>query len=415
MTMPQTEGKKLLFINRSFPPPDKSATGLRLLELVQYLSEQGWDITVLATQGRGGHPARLSGKVKVERLSIGAQDWPDRWDGLAFLWSFFWRAMRMPKQDVIITLTDPPFLACVGALLKFFKRTDKLVHWCHDLYPDLWPVQDRKIPKWLLAILMRINRAAMRAHDVVVAIGFDMAEHLANSGIPPEKIHVIYNWPDVPDAVTDVRTTSDAVLFANSGYFTVMYSGNFGQAHDFSILIDTMKLVQDHEINGDGVGQPVHFILAGDGSKLPEVREQIETLGLTNVTFLKPQPTRRLADLLQSGEVHIATMKADAAGLLAPSKVNSALGLGKPCLFIGPARAHQAQLITEFQAGKVVDVSDPNAKFHMAEAILSYARDRVAFNKAKQQAKDAAGRIHFDSMAPRHHQILLDLVSDKAE
>jgi colanic acid biosynthesis glycosyl transferase WcaI len=414
--MPASDsGQKLLFINRSFPPPDKSATGLRLLELVQYLSEQGWNISVLATQGRGGHPARLSGKVKVERLSIGKKDWPDRWDGLAFLCGFFWRALRMPKQDVIITLTDPPFLACVGALLKLCGRTDKLVHWCHDLYPDLWPVQERKIPKWLMAILTKINRAAMRYHDVVVAIGFDMAEHLANTGIPPEKIHVIYNWPDVPDAVTDVRTTSDAVLFANSGYFTVMYSGNFGQAHDFSILIDTMKLVQDNEINGDGMGQPVHFILAGDGSKLPEVRDQIEKLGLTNVTFLKPQPTRRLADLLQSGEVHIATMKAEAAGLLAPSKVNSALGLGKPCLFIGPAGAHQAQLITEFQAGKVIDVTDPNAKFHMAEAILGYARDRMVFNKAKQHAKDAAGRIHFDAMAPRYNQILLDLVKNKAE
>ncbi|HEY1095755.1 MAG TPA: glycosyltransferase family 4 protein, partial [Alphaproteobacteria bacterium] len=396
--MTQTEtGKKILFISRPFPPPDKSATGLRLLELVQYLSQQGWDTTVLATQGRGGHPPQLSGKVKIERLSIGKSDKPAAWHHIFFLLGFVIRAFRLPKQDVIITLTDPPFLACVGAILKFFGRTDKLVHWCHDLYPDLFPVLGSKMPGFVIGLLTRINRAAMRAHDVIIAIGFDMAEHLVQTGIPPEKIHVIYNWPDVPEALLDIRTTSDAVLFANSGYFTVMYSGNFGQAHDFSILLDTMKLVQDNEHNEDGpIGQPVHFILAGDGRQLQYVRDTAEQMGLTNVTFLKPQPTRRLADLLQSGEVHIATMKADAIGLLAPSKVNSALGLGKPVLFIGPSGSHHADLINEFHAGKVIDVTDPNAKFHMAEAILDYARDRAIFNKAKQGAREAAARVHFD-------------------
>jgi colanic acid biosynthesis glycosyl transferase WcaI len=405
-------GKKILFINRPFPPPDKAATGLRLLELVQYLSQQGWDITVLATHGRGGHPPQLSGRVKIERLAIGKSDKPAYWHYPFFLLGFLWRGLRLPKQDITITLTDPPFMACVGALLKIFGRTDKLVHWCHDLYPDLFPVLGVKIPKFILKLLMKINRAAMRKHDVIIAIGFDMAEHLVQTGIPAEKIHVIYNWPDVPAVLQDIRTTSDAVLFANSGYFTVMYSGNFGQAHDFSILLDTMKLVQDTEQESTGpMGQPVHFIMAGDGRQLVSVRDKAEAMGLTNVTFLKPQPSRRLGDLLQSGEVHIATMKADAVGLLAPSKVNSALGLGKPVLFIGPRASHQAELISEFHAGKVIDVSDVNAKFHMAEAILDYARDRTLFQKAKQGAKEASGRIHFDSMAPRYNQVLLDLVN----
>lgn len=412
MSQSVESGKKVLFINRPFPPPDKAATGLRLLELVQYLSLQDWDVTVLSTFGRGGHPPQLSGKVKLERLSIGKDDKPSYLHYPFFLIAFLWRALRMPKQDIVVTLTDPPFLAIVGALLKKFGKTRKTVHWCHDLYPDLLPVLGVKIPKFLLWPLVKLNRAAMNAHDVIIAIGFDMAEHLVQTGIAADKIHVIYNWPDVPGILQDIRTTSDAVLFANSGYFTVMYSGNFGQAHDFSILLDTIKLVQDSELSGKHEGRPVHFILAGDGRQLPYVRDTAEQLGLTNITFMKPQPTRRLADLLHAGEVHIATMKADAIGLLAPSKVNSALGLDKPVLFIGPQGSHHAELISEFKAGRVIDVTDPNAKFHMAEAILDYARDRALYNKAKQGAHEAAARIHFESMAPRYDQILRDLVAE---
>jgi hypothetical protein len=145
---------------------------------------------------------------------------------------------------------------------------------------------------------------------------------------------------------------------------------------------------------------------------MPYVRDTAEKFGLTNITFMKPQPTKRLADLLTAGEVHIATMKADAVGLLAPSKVNSALGLDKPVLFIGPQDAHHAQLISEFKAGRVIDVTDPNAKFHMAEAILDYARDRTLFQKAKQGAKEAAARINFDVAAPKYDQVLRDLLKD---
>ncbi len=411
--MTQTDpGPKILFLNRAFPPPDKVATGLRLLELVQYLATQQWDITVLATYGRGGHPPQLSGKVTVERLSHGKSDWPKAWHHPFFLLAFFWRSLRLPQQDIVVTLTDPPFLAIVGALLKKFGKAKHAVHWCHDLYPDLWPVQGARLPKFLLWGLRKIIRKAMCAHDVIIAIGFDMAEHLVQTGIPAEKIHVIYNWPDVPGVLQDIRTTSDAVLFANSGYFTVMYSGNFGQAHDFNILLDTMKIVQDSEMDRGYDGRPVHFILAGGGAQLEYVRNSCEKLGLTNVTFMKPQPTRRLTDLLQAGEVHIATMKADAIGLLAPSKVNSALGLDKPVLFIGPQGSHHAELIGEFKAGKVIDVTDPNAKFHMAEAILDYARDRTLYNKAKQAAHEAASRISFDVAALKYEQVLRDVLAE---
>lgn len=411
MTNDTESGRKVLFINRVFPPPDRAPSGLRLLELVQYLSTFNWDATVLATFGRGGHPPQLSGKVKVERLNIGKDDkMPTRWNLFTFLIAFLWRGRRLPKHDIIVTLSDPPFLAIVGVLLKRWGRAKYLVHWVHDLYPDLFPVMGRKLPGFVQKVLFKISRAAMRAQDVIIVPGFDMAEHLVQTGIPAEKIHVIYHWPDVLGVLQDIRTTSDAVLFANSGYFTVMYSGSFGKMYDFSILLDTMKIVQDTELNGDYTGRPVHFIMAGDGSQLPTVRDTAEQMGLTNVTFMKPQSTRRLADLLQSGEVHIATMKAEAKGLMAPSKVNSALGLDKPCLFIGPAGSHHAELITEFKAGRVIDVENPNAKFHMAEAILDYARDRNAFNKAKQGAKEATARIHFDVMGNRFRELLEDVL-----
>ena len=395
---------RLLFINRVFPP-DSGASGLRLMELCQGLAEKGWQISVLTNKGRGGEPTNLHSQIKVIRLQHGtSMKKPAFWHYPYWLYALTFKALMLPKHDIVITLTDPPMSAVISAKVKFFKRC-KAVHWVHDLYPDLLPVMGYRLPI-LYPMLMSIARMALNMNDKIVAIGDDMKAVLLRDKVIPEKISVIPNWPDVKSALLDKRKPSRAESenpFILENSFTVLYSGNFGLVHDFDALIDAIKIVQQSP-------HPIRFIFAGDGLKFDSVREKVESMMLTNTHFVRAQPKDKFIEMLLAGDLHVATMIPEATGMVAPSKINSALGLSRPCLFIGSKDCMQGKLITDFQAGKVVDPYDPQARFKIAEAIIQYASDPIAFEQAKLNALRAADSISFDKGLAQFDDLLSGLM-----
>jgi glycosyltransferase involved in cell wall biosynthesis len=395
---------RLLFINRVFPP-DSGASGLRLLELCQGLAEKNWQISVLTNKGRGTEPANLHPNIKVIRLKHGTSKKPAFWHYPFWLYALTFRALMLPKHDIVITLTDPPMSAMISAKVKFFRRC-KAVHWVHDLYPDLLPVMGIRLPV-LQPVLMAIARLALKMNDKIVAIGDDMKTVLIKDKVPPEKISVIPNWPDVKSAMMDKRKPNRAdsenpFILENS--FTVLYSGNFGLVHDFDALIDAIKIVQQSQY-------PIRFIFAGDGLKFDAVRERVESMLLTNTHFVRAQPKDKFIDMLLAGDLHVASMIPEATGMVAPSKINSALGLSRPCLFIGSKDCMQGKLINEYQAGKVIDPYDPQAKFKIAEAIIQYAAEPAVFEQAKLNALRAADSISFDKALLKFDTLLSELIA----
>src|SRR5690606_32426425 len=187
--------------------------------------------------------------------------------------------------------------------------------------------------------------------------------------------------------------------FVLEGCFTVLYSGNFGLMHDFNTLIEAMKIVQ-------ATPHPIRFILAGDGRKFTAVRDTVEKMFLTNVHFIRAQPKDKFIDMLLAGDLHIATMVPESVGLVAPSKINSALGLGRPCLLVGSKKSSQAQLITEYSGWAVIDQDDPHARFQLADAIVAYATDPARYAAAQSNALRAADSIAFGKALARFDALL---------
>lgn len=388
-----TDGTKgrILFINRVFPP-DAGPSGLRLMELCQGLAAAGWGVTVLCGSGRGEIPTNLHPHIAVVRMGLGAHEHKPRWYDVP-LWyaAFVWRASRLPRHDVVVTLTDPPLLAVVSA---FLKKTGVrgAVHWVHDVYPHLWGAVGVRAP-FFMALLKKIAACALRAHDYVVALGDDMAAVLKADGVPDDKIATIMTWPDVESALMDRRKPAHHDTknpFVLEGCFTVLYSGNFGPMHEFGPIIDAIKIVHQSP-------HPIRFILAGDGPQFATVRDAVERMALTNVHFIRTQPKDRFLDMLLAGDVHIASMIPESLGLIAPSKINSALGLGRPCVVLSSPKSSQAQLVAAHKAGVVVDVTDGHARFKIADAIIRYATDRAEYDAACANALRAADDISFEN------------------
>jgi hypothetical protein len=50
-------------------------------------------------------------------------------------------ALKLPRHDVVVTMTDPPLLALIGPILRA-RWSCGLIHWSQDLYPDLCVRED---------------------------------------------------------------------------------------------------------------------------------------------------------------------------------------------------------------------------------------------------------------------------------
>ncbi|MBP2316665.1 glycosyltransferase involved in cell wall biosynthesis [Azospirillum soli] len=272
------------------------------------------------------------------------------------------RALRLPRHDVVVTMTDPPLLAVAGPLLAA-RYGAASIHWSHDLYPALLPVVGARLPGPLMRMVEYATEKALRRHDAVVAIGRCMARRITAIGVPPERLAVLPNWPDSRIHPVERASNPFRVEHGLGDRFTVTYSGNLGLAHPMAGVLDAAETL--------GRTDPdIVFLLIGDGRGHRAVADAVKERGLRNVRFLPFQPPERLAESLSAADLHLATMEPRAEGLLVPSKVAGALAAGRPCLFLGPAGSEAAALVDG--CGLALDPLDGA---EIAAAIRNYARN----------------------------------------
>jgi colanic acid biosynthesis glycosyl transferase WcaI len=338
----------VLIINR-VAPPARGATGRYLADLAGGFVEAGWHVRTLTADGCGRAAA-------FGRLALSA--------------------FRLPRHELVVTMTDPPFLPLLGPPLAALWGA-RLLHWCQDLYPPLFPVLGHPLPAGLTGPAGAAMSSALRRHDAVVAIGRCMAGRLAGLGVPTGRISVVPNWAPAsvrPDPEGSRRLRAGLGL---EGRFVVSYSGTFGLAHPMEDVLEAISLLA-----GEAPG--IAWLLSGQGARFAALRQALDARPYPTVRLLPWQLEERLPALLGAADLHLAVMAQDAEGLLVPCKVPAALAAGRPCLLIGPAGGEAARLLVETGAGTVVAPGNPRA---MAEAVLSFARDPARLARASASAR----------------------------
>ena len=356
--------KSVLFLNRVYPP-DHGATGQLLAELAEALAQAGWQVSIVAA---GTPPLETrNSKLEIHRVR-----------GLPFTRAALWkralayaslypallgRALRRPRHEVIVTLTDPPLLLLLGPLLKFWKRS-RLVHWAQDIYPEV--AEELGVVRkkgWAAGLLRWLSSWSLRRHDHIIAVGRCMKERLIARGLDENKITVIPNWPvgrsggpKSEGSAASLSNPQSPIPNPQSTIspppFTVMYSGNFGLAHPFEAIIEAVKIL-------DCEAAPVRFVFAGSGPKLDSLRTSLT--GCPNVAFHGPAPLDQLHARLSAADAHLASMHEELCGLVVPSKVYGVIAAGRPCVFLGPPASEAARLILESGTGAALSGDDGRA------------------------------------------------------
>jgi len=350
----------ILFINRVYPPAD-GATGRVLEYVAEGFAAKGWKVSVLVTSdsrsGISGNCSEIRNGVLVHRIDVSAFSKGNivkRAFGYAVMIPklCFW-ALKTPKSDVVVTMTDPPMLLIVGVLMRFFKRSH-LIHWAHDLYPEVAEALGLLAQGGMTARIFRfISSQSMRCHDLVVVPGRCMKERLIIRGVPSSLLTVIPNTgverriiptPRLPNVFRELNGLSDSFIAA--------YSGNMGLAHDFDTIIGAALIIQEMGM------KDVRFLFIGGGPRANSIREGVAKKGLKNVSMIPSQPEENLSASLGAADIHFVTMRESMSGLVVPSKLYGVMAASRPCIFIGPSNSEAALSILESESGCVIATGD---------------------------------------------------------
>jgi colanic acid biosynthesis glycosyl transferase WcaI len=386
-------------MNRVYPPV-RGATGRVLRDLARSFAREGWQVTVITT----GPDALVERDGAVKVIRIKAPERPSNIFSYLWIWvRIVVEALKLPATHLLVTMTDPPLLVVAGAIVKRFKK-NRHIHWCQDLYPDVLSPLGMRVPGFILNALQGLSRRGMKAADKVIVIGRCVAWHLSCDGFDPKQITVIPNWPDFellrPEGTRDfnghlVDQPANDLMEDDSapGYrehaqqvkhgpkFRVLYAGNIGRAHPIETIMAAAEQINNDEHND------IEFVFVGDGPNYDEIAAQRSKRHLDNIRLLPFQPPNRLKDLMESGDVHLISMKEDVAGMVVPSKLYSALAAHRPCVFVGPAHSEVAKVITDFKAGSVIAQGQAEA---LANEVRQLRHDSDKWFKAHEGAVSAS-------------------------
>lgn len=395
-----SSGPRIVLLNR-FYWPDVAATAQMLTDLAEDLAADGWRVTVVtsdsAYDGRGAAlPAEEERNgvriVRVSGTGFGRHGTMGRLsDYLSYLLGTGWRLMRLPKQDVVVGMSDPPFimgLAVLAGTLRGWKR----VYWVQDLFPQIAGALGVLAPRGMIYRLAdRAARWLNARADLVIALGPRMAERLAAAGAPAERVTYVHNWADA-HAIRPVPPAENPFVARHglAGKFVVLYSGNAGRAHRFDGVMAAARLLR----HDDGVV----FLFIGGGKRTAELRAEAEEAGLGNVRFLDYLPREELAWSLSAASVSLVTEDPSVAGLLVPSKTYGILASGRPLIFMGAEDSDVAAVVRESGCGLVLAPDDGAG---LRDAIDALRGDGARLARLGESARSGASTRYDRQLATR--------------
>ena len=393
---------RLCLLNQ-FYAPDISPTAQLATSLIEHRARAGDECTVVC--GSGGYAdahdnRRLAAAVRVRRVwaprlgrgSVVARAWTYSTYVLAALWTL----LRMPRQDVIIAMTTPPFVYLVAMAHKLRRRETRVILWSMDVYPVVAERLRADSPEhWLPRTLRRVNAWALPKLDSVVVLDGAMAELVTTRGAPAERVHVIPNWEradlyagEVPDVWDGYRE------LGIEDRFVVLYLGNIGLGHRFDTVVAAAERLAD-----DGVT----FLFVGGGPRWNEVRDA--TTALPNVVMHPYVDKDVTPSVLAGADTSLICLEDEALGVMSPSKLHGSLGMGLPITYVGPHGSNVSEAIDTYRCGVSVRHGDVDG---LVAAIRRWAREPETRAAAAVAARRAFVDAYCDTATLPKWDDLLD-------
>jgi len=386
---------RLTLVNQ-FYAPDISPTAQLAASLAEHRAAQGDHVTIVT--GRAGYledvaPAgvvRTGPELRIRRVwtpDLGKSSRARRLLGyVTFFFGALPRLLTLPRQDVIIAMTTPPFVLLTAVLHKVLHRRTRIVLWSMDCYPDA-AERFGELPAGGVAAqwLRRLNRWLFRRVEVVVGLDGAMVELLRGqyAASPDQpRFEVIPNWERLeqfPDV--DVEPWPGYNAMRVEGRTVVLYLGNTGVGHGFGTVLDAAAQLRDEAL----------FLFVGGGARWADLDREVRAGGLTNVVLQGYVAKDDTPSVMAGADLALITLDERSLGVMSPSKLHANLATGLPVVYVGPEGSNVDDAIVRYGVGRSLRPGDVQG---LVEAVSALAADDAVRGRARQ-----AFEAHFSDEA----------------
>ena len=373
--------RRLVYIS-DWLPPDFGAAGQYAVLFAREWARNGWAVTLVGLTS--GDPRREAAEpigegtlevIRVHRPTYEKQRLAERliWTIVSNLLLVKAAFGSMRQADAVLFTGSPPLLLHFIAPLNLIIRT-KLIYRITDFHPECL-IAERGQAGFPLNVLLHFTQFWRRRVDMFEVLGLDQARRLASIGIPEERICL--------------KRDPSPVMFSpglrplplpdglNEGSGVILYSGNWGIAHDEDTFIEAYSKYIQQSQHG------LRFWLNAVGSKADRVESKLRCRGIL-VYRSRPGPLKQVPRLLLAADVHLITLRDAFVGYVLPSKVHACIESGKRIIFVGSESsdvhllASRALSPLNYRRVSVGDVDGLVTVLHEVEDAVTRERDTEA-------------------------------------
>ncbi len=316
-------------------PPDFGSVGQYSVLFARELAAKGYDVTLagLSTFGNSDHMETMGlGRYREIKLATASYDKSSTvrrllWTARANTRLIFHLWNHMRAADTILFTGSPPlFLHWIAPANLVLQK--ELVYRITDFHPECAIAQTGGAGPFL-KLLYRLTLFWRRRVDRFEALGEDHIARLREIGIAEEQIRL---KRDPSPVVVSRDTTALQRPPGTESSLLLLYSGNWGIAHDYRTFVEGYRL---HHRRGRA-----RFVLwlNAAGSAVNSIES---ALSADDLPYVKgsPVPLERLASLLVTPDAHLITLSDPFVGFVLPSKVYGCIASGRPILFVGSEKS----------------------------------------------------------------------------
>ena len=393
--------------------PEIGAGPARVAEMVRRWTEAGADVTVITAM-----PNRPEGRIHAGyRGRLFAEE---TWEGVKVLRSWLYarpggglsttllnnstfaatatiHALRRTGPLDVLIASSPPYFPLPAGLLLHWLWDTPLVLELRDLWPEYLVEMGLLRSATVEQAVLAVDRAMLARAAHLVTVTEPLRGRLIAKGIPPERVTVISNGVDPEQYFPAPDPPPSPALAARNGTFLVGYLGNFGAGQGLGVILDAARRLA-------AAGEPVRFVLAGDGTEHGRIRAEAERLSLPNLEILPPVAKEQARAFYNNCDVCLVPLAPLPifAGAL-PTKLFEIMACGRPV--VASATGLVPETLEESGAGWAVPPGDGTA---LARALTNLAR----LPAAERSAMGARGtryvgeRFHRGVLAGRYLEVL---------
>jgi hypothetical protein len=300
-------------------------------------------------------------------------------DYLSYMVSAIPAGLVQTRPDVVVG-TSPQLLTVLAAWVVSRLKRVPCVFELRDLWPESMVAVGAASGGVPTRLLGRLSRFLYHRVDAIVAVTETFAGILSERGVPSDKVSVVRNGVDLGQFAPLSRNGPlRADLGIEDGRFLLTYVGTIGMAHGLSTLLDAAEAAR---------GEPILFLLVGEGAERQTLERSAARRGLENVRFLGAVPRDRVPEILASSDAVLVHLKDDALfASVIPSKIFEAMATATP-IILG-VRGESADIVARAECGITVNPESPE---EILDAVRRLRRDEPLARRLGGNGRLAAER-----------------------